>query len=362
MVVFDVVECILLRSAATDLTSWKVVCKSWYSLISSPRFAQAHLNHTCSNNELGHVRIAMPSYWKIPNEKRLYESNLWKIVGSSNGVVCISPIQGDPLIMVSNPCTRELRKLPMAPLVSQKYMSGLCFSFGYDSPTDDYKVVLVISKSDDHAVLVQVLSMKSNTWKLIGLFNYGFINDIPGIVDDRLCLFFSKTRSNLPPDIWVMRNYNVEQSWELLPPNDYEMKHEVVHHMKMIEYALPKNKRMSFFCDDNKCLSRAWKDVIAYIFAYRFVPSLVSPYAGRPSHAKNNKTGFKACSVKAMGKRIIVKAYEQKTRKIEEIYRRQVGDTDNLYFHNHGNGEIEEIVTKIEGITLFAERGRGREE
>ncbi|GJZ44372.1 putative F-box domain-containing protein [Tanacetum coccineum] len=361
MVVFDVVECILLRSAATDLTSWKVVCKSWYSLISSPRFAQAHLNHTCNNNdnELGHVRIAMPSYWKRPNEKRLYESNLWKIVGSSNGLVCISPIQ------------------------------------------DDYKVVLVITKSDDHAVLVQVLSMKSNTWKLIGLFNYGFINDIPGmlfngklhwfvfdynneerktailsfdlsqeefkvipqpndsiyerhthrsfpllgIVDDRLCIFFSKTRSNLPPDIWVMRSYNVEQSWELLPPNDYEMKHEVVHHMKMIEYALPKNKRMSFFCDDNKCSSRAWKDVIAY----RFVPSLVYPYAGRPSHAKNNKTGFKACSIK-------------KTRKIEEIYRRQVGDTDNLYFHNHGNREIEEIVTKIEGVTLFAERGRGREE
>ncbi|GKC73508.1 F-box protein CPR30-like protein isoform X1, partial [Tanacetum coccineum] len=124
MVVFDVVECILLRSAATDLTSWKVVCKSWYSLISSPRFAQAHLNHTCNNNdnELGHVRIAMPSYWK-----------------------------------------------------------------GY------------------------------------------LIEDV---------------------------------SWELLPPNDYEMKHEVVHHMKMIEYALPKNKRMSFFCDDNICLSRAWKNVI----------------------------------------------------------------------------------------------------
>lgn len=136
MVVFDVVECILLRSDVKDLIPWKRVCKSWYSLISSPRFAKAHLKTTYVNNdssnpsnELGHVRIAMPTYWKIPNE-RLYQHNPWRLVGSSNGLVCISPFRLHALIMVSNPWTREIRKLPMAPLVSEKDSSGLCLSFG----------------------------------------------------------------------------------------------------------------------------------------------------------------------------------------------------------------------------------------
>ena len=99
--------------------------------------------------------------------------------------------------------------------------------------------------------------------------------------------------NHLQYDIWVMRSYNVEQSWELLP-NNYGMKHEVVHYMKMIEYSSPKNKRMSFFCDYSKCLSREWR----YITASRFVPSLVSPYVGRPSHSKNKKTSVKAWSIK----------------------------------------------------------------
>ncbi|GKF94740.1 putative F-box domain-containing protein, partial [Tanacetum coccineum] len=74
----DVMEDILLRSDAKDLVPWKRVCKSWYSLITSPRFVKAHLKMTLdnndSNNSLGHARIVMPSYWKIPNE-RLYQYN-----------------------------------------------------------------------------------------------------------------------------------------------------------------------------------------------------------------------------------------------------------------------------------------------
>ena len=82
MVAFDVVEDILVQLNVNDLLRCKSVCKSWYSLISSPRFVKAHLKTTYVNNdssnscnELGHVRISMPTYWKIPNE-RLYETNL----------------------------------------------------------------------------------------------------------------------------------------------------------------------------------------------------------------------------------------------------------------------------------------------
>ena len=290
----------------------------------------------------------MPTYWKIPNA-RLYEANKWKVAGSSNGLVCLYRIDEKvSLILLSNPCTREVRKLPMSPLFSD--YQKICLSFAYDSSTDDYKVVMEIDK-DNGVTLIQVLSLRSNTWKVIGEFNYAFMQIQPdgillhgalhwvvfdyttrnkeykekiivsfdlsreefkviplpnhpryewhsrrckpilGIVDDQMCLFFLNRHNQLPREIWVMRSYNVQHSWELLPKN-YKMKH-VVHHMKMVEFPSPKNKRMSFFCDDNKCSSRAWR----YIRAHQFVPSLVSPYAARPSHAKNNKTSVKSWSI-----------------------------------------------------------------
>ncbi|GKE21457.1 F-box/kelch-repeat protein-like protein [Tanacetum coccineum] len=233
----------------------------------------------------------------------------------------------------------------MAPLVTEDDKGGLCLSFGYDSSTDDYKVLLAIRKSYDGTVgaLFLIFSMKSNTWKLIGQFNYWFLHNLPGIffngalhwfafdynaseqkkrilsfdlsreefnviphpndskyvsglsflgvMEDQLSIFFVNKDNDLPLDIWVMRSYNVEQSWELLP-SDCEMKHEVVHFMKMLHCASPMNNMMSFFCDDNKSLLKAWK----YVRAHRFVPSLLSPYVniGKPSHPKNNKTSVKA--------------------------------------------------------------------
>ncbi|GJV21960.1 putative F-box domain-containing protein [Tanacetum coccineum] len=339
MVVFDVVEDILLRVAVKDLIRYKSVCKSWYSLISSSRFVELHLKHTCDNNDydLEHRRIAMPTVWKIPDD---FQNNIWKVVGSSNGLVCISPLLRDPLILVNNPCTGEVRELPMAPLISEKIIGKLSVSFGYDSSTDDYKVVMGIKKGLEGAI-VQVFSLKSNSWKLIGDVKYWFMYNKPGIlfngalhwfvfdynnetrtvilsfdlsredfnvipqpndtkytwdlldsvttmgiVENQLSIILTNVDNPLKRNIWVMRSYNVGHSWELLP-NDCEMKYDVVHYMKMYDCTSPMKKRLSFFCDDNTCSSRSGK----YVDTHIFVQSLVSPYVNyeRPSRAGSDK-------------------------------------------------------------------------
>ncbi|GJV42636.1 putative F-box domain-containing protein [Tanacetum coccineum] len=243
----------------------------------------------------------MPTYWKVPNES-LFIHNPWKVVGSSNGLVCFSRVPTVPLILVNNPCTRELRKLPMPPLLSEKILPR-CFSFGYDSSTDDYKLVMGTSDPTPNTIetLFQVLSLKSNTWKLVGEFTvintepvdseYECVESYVGIVKDQLCIFFCCNRDNDLPcnNIWAMRSCKGERYWEKLPDN-YEMKYQVVHYMKNLEFTSSMKIRMSFFCDDNKCLSRAWFNIKSPLF----VPSLVSPYAGRPSRAKNNKTSVKS--------------------------------------------------------------------
>ncbi|GJW18123.1 ribonuclease H-like domain-containing protein [Tanacetum coccineum] len=151
----DVMEEILIRSAVQDLVSWK---------------------------------------------KDLYDNRKWKVVGSSNVLVCLAPLPDDVLVLVNNPLTEETRKLPLPYLVYKKNTSvwDVCLSFGYDSITYDYKVVLGIWKGNTNETL-----------------------------------------------ILVMRNYNVEQSWERLP-NDYEMKYEVVHLMKLLKCTSTEKNVMRF--------------------------------------------------------------------------------------------------------------------
>ena len=180
--------------------------------------------------------------------------------------------------------------------------------------------------------------MKSNIWKLFGHVNYRFVDSDPagilfngalhwfayardrvfvvsfdlakeefieipqpddtryvwnygksmGIIEGRLCIFHTENNGR-PYDIWVMKNYNVKPSWELLP-DDYVIKDNVVHYMNMITDC-DHTKKPTFFCGDSVHPSRNDK----YIWSPIFVQTLVSPYSdnGKSSHTKNKNRGVK---------------------------------------------------------------------
>ncbi|GJW02632.1 F-box protein CPR1-like protein [Tanacetum coccineum] len=358
----DVVEDILTRLDVKDVLRCKSVCKSWYSLISSPYFVKSHLlkhKSNCStrinNNDVGNTRIAMPTYWKITNDDdddddddaNLYQSNIWNLVGSSNGLVCVSlllhEVRDDYLILLINPRTREVRELPLPTMPPIKAIYELSLSFGYDSSTDDYKLVMGIKKTGVDGSLVQVFSLKSMTWKLIGHINclliysksgvllngafHWFASDLSikklvilsfdlsreefkvipvpvpddstryvvpfstlGIFQDNLCMS-CVDENEFYYGLWVMHNNNVKHSWELLP-NDYEIKSpDAVYYMKIYACTSLTKKRMGFFCDDKACFSRSLKHTIS---APLYVQSLVSPYLNTeiPSHPGSVKVCF----------------------------------------------------------------------
>ncbi|GJZ54353.1 F-box/kelch-repeat protein-like protein [Tanacetum coccineum] len=186
MVLFDVTEEVLLRLTVKDILRCKSVCKSWYSLISSPSFVKLHLKHICkkddkNNKQLGNKRIALTRRYivrkghsyTIPKEWRSYHS--LRIEGSSNGLVCMSSL--DNQICLTNPSTREFRKLHKAPILRSSVSSyPQLYGFGYDSSTDDYKLVMAIDQGSD-GTLVQILSLKSNVWKVFGQVNYRRFDD-----------------------------------------------------------------------------------------------------------------------------------------------------------------------------------------
>ncbi|GKD88683.1 F-box protein CPR1-like protein [Tanacetum coccineum] len=288
--------------------------------------------------------IRKEDWYTIPDEWGSYHS--LRIEGSSNGLVCISSY--DNRICLTNPSTREFRILQKPPIPLKNVPYPQRYGFGYDSSTDDYKLVMVINQGSDDGTLVQILSLKSNVWKFFGHVNYSFHDSQPGIlfngalhwimynnnrdkvfivsfdlakdefresvqlddtiydgsrcnklgiIEDHLCIF-QERNDGRPYGIWVMKNYNVKPSsicWDLLP-TDCEMK-DRVHYM--IKDSLQSRKMPTYFCSDDTFLSRSGK----HIWSPIFVQTLVSPFVnnnGRPNHAKNNKRTIEAGSSKVI--------------------------------------------------------------
>ena len=193
---FDLVEDILKRLDGEDLIRCKSVCKSWLSFISSSTFVNTHLNYNYNkdynNDKLGHRRIMMPTYdhaksidngkliddGKVLSDEEYYNHVGWCIVGSCNGLVCFSTSLVDTKVVVTNPLTREVKKLQTVPLISGYSRSGLCSGFGYDSFTDDYKVVMGTELNNDVGTLFRVLTLKSIVWKVTRQVKYKLYNPL----------------------------------------------------------------------------------------------------------------------------------------------------------------------------------------
>ncbi|GKD03489.1 F-box protein CPR1-like protein, partial [Tanacetum coccineum] len=100
----DIHEEILLRLQVNDLIRCKSVCKSWNSLISSPRFVKSQIKR--HSNEIGDTRIIVSDGASSRCHDCFYLGvHECQLLGSSNGLVCISCY--DTNFLVVNPSTRE---------------------------------------------------------------------------------------------------------------------------------------------------------------------------------------------------------------------------------------------------------------
>ncbi|XP_076923058.1 F-box/kelch-repeat protein At3g06240-like [Bidens hawaiensis] len=311
---FDVVEQMLIRLDVKDALRCKSVCKSWLSFISTPRFVKAHLNHNIKsdrdNQQLGHRRIhdiGSICYGVV------LKSNY--IVGSCNGLVCIYPVAGEFLVI--NPSTRQEKKLQMPPKGFEEAIGRrfVTWGFGYDSYSDDYKVVVGLETPP--TTRFHVLSLKSNTWKVIGESKYhsmggnGILCDgvlywfmaniiklkliiisfdlsteelkkIPqpddadyktspffkhklGLIQDRLCIYSCPSSK-----IWVM----VNNKWEQYIDRQ-QSEYDVAHYLSGVSDSQNKRGYVYSFRHDDGHRVPCKMDYIRYSI---FVKSLVSPH------------------------------------------------------------------------------------
>lgn len=289
---FELIEEILCRLSVKLLLQLRCACKSWNSLISHPKFAKKHLrmSTTCRLHRIRKGKFLLKSYplhsvftddVTTDVMQLSFPSTIFYepcIVASCNGILCIADFNKTSSIPVLlwNPSIRKFKELPL--LEKPKGKVYLTFGFGYDSLTDNYKVVVVLryfvrdsnvnyaNKTD-----VKVHTLGTYFWKSIqecpfrgvctgqsgkfvsGTINWltsidphwqsaGFIvsfdlekesfqkvlppfdevdtsNLILDVLRDFLCIIYGN-------DVWIMKEYGIQESWTKLftvPSKSYKL-------------------------------------------------------------------------------------------------------------------------------------------
>ncbi|BFG28950.1 F-box/kelch-repeat protein [Prunus yedoensis var. nudiflora] len=204
----EVIHEILLRLPIKSLIKFRAVCKSWWSLIKSSTFINTHLSRRTaqsSNQNDGHLLLlnALPEkvdaacqlgelfslhwdnpefdeYTKLVNpfiyhntayfpKKITFLLENFHVVATFNGLICLA---ADFATIIWNPSVRKFMFLPRPRIpfptdYIRKFMIA-SYAFGYDSRTDDYKVLRIVSDLLSEAPCeVEVWSLARGYWKTL---------------------------------------------------------------------------------------------------------------------------------------------------------------------------------------------------
>ncbi|KAI3440834.1 F-box domain-containing protein [Psidium guajava] len=175
----DIVIEILSRLPIKSLIRFKCVSKRWQCLISDGGFAKLHLQRLKEGDITPSQRIVKNGILETIHYElldggiggdegsavvKLHEPRMddptWEpdLVGSCDGLVCLAV---QDRFLLYNPTTEESRDFPSSDLVTgDDFFHG----FGYDSTSDDYKIV---QGTGSTKCQVGIFSIKSGSWRRI---------------------------------------------------------------------------------------------------------------------------------------------------------------------------------------------------
>ncbi|KAF3951642.1 hypothetical protein CMV_022732 [Castanea mollissima] len=205
---------IIIRLPIKSIITCTSVCKTWKSLIQNPSFISDHLRHSttkydhplllfrlCSKKVV--LGIGGPVWFK--DEKEFYalhwdnqnfneynrfddfpfhaqcRRGIFRVVGTCNGLVCLVDDFGcySHNFILWNPCLRKFVQLPKPNIKFRKHLTYIpSFGFGFDTKTNDYKVVRIMTFRDRDnlgvgesplkvEVGVEIYSLATGEWKTL---------------------------------------------------------------------------------------------------------------------------------------------------------------------------------------------------
>uniref|UniRef100_M1D9B8 F-box family protein n=1 Tax=Solanum tuberosum TaxID=4113 RepID=M1D9B8_SOLTU len=175
---------ILIRLPVPSLLRFKCASKFWKTLISDQYFKAKHYNYAKNNKKILIARLisgADISYYcsslslSQPLQNLCCPSNHkpcnYKILCCCNGLALLW-YRGDHLLW--NPSTNESVQLPNHEITS---LFGSTCGLGYDSISDDYKILRVEHMGNRPGLPSKILALKSGSWRKIGNHPRGFHNN-----------------------------------------------------------------------------------------------------------------------------------------------------------------------------------------
>ncbi|KAM7258559.1 hypothetical protein ACFE04_014300 [Oxalis oulophora] len=196
----DIIFDVLVNLPILSLLRFGCVSKSWYALIFGPDFFQYYgrkrLYQDCFTEQtLVKVRkengfrlvkdfgftIEPNNIYSPLNEQKQAHFMRSIIVGSCNGLICLVsfPWDCDVRIFIKfviwNPFTRQYKELPVLPKHDGKPeapLSDYIYGFGFDSSSDDYKLIMAsynVTKHNSQITTINIYSMRNNVWRKVEL-------------------------------------------------------------------------------------------------------------------------------------------------------------------------------------------------
>lgn len=192
---------IISRLPITSLIQFRFVCQSWHTLAHDPHLANLHLSRTANDNPY----LIFHCDYPIRNQLYFAESfgrddefegivrkihtpfstsmPEFNVIGSCNGLLCLSDSLFNDAIYIYNPFTRNYKELPESTRFQDQQV---LFGFGFHPTTNEYKVLKIVYYRNPSNVLwrrrfrnrdntqseVQVYSFCSKTWRSIGAVPY----------------------------------------------------------------------------------------------------------------------------------------------------------------------------------------------
>ncbi|KAM3198797.1 hypothetical protein P3L10_034462 [Capsicum annuum] len=179
----EIIMDILSRLPVLSLLRFKCVSKCWMTLISEPYFTLKHLNRAKNNEHSQKILVlhgefplhcsslssaSLSSVQLAEDVRKLdWPSNprpwRFRMYCCYDGLVLIKlrdyPQYARAILLLWNPSTRESTVLPRTEFSLTKDYS---FGLGYDSTSDDYKILKI-----DDAARCEILALKSGSWRKI---------------------------------------------------------------------------------------------------------------------------------------------------------------------------------------------------
>ncbi|KAM7497925.1 hypothetical protein LguiA_022339 [Lonicera macranthoides] len=177
------IEEILTRLPVKTLLRCTSVCKSWYSLITSPNFITLHLNRTASNNDnrllIRSCNNRIENYSVYTDNETFDECeklhfplhsriNRFNIVGNCNGLVCLSEDvqQYTDIMILWNPSIRKFVHLPYPNFGYNTHGAYLqSVGFGFNPVTNDYNVVRIAYLKKVETEVVELYELSTGSWR-----------------------------------------------------------------------------------------------------------------------------------------------------------------------------------------------------